>query len=299
MSARLQAWVKGHQVISYFVLAYAITWILVSPLVLSGLHLTQTQFSPDLHMLGALGPLVAAFIVTALVAGRTGAQHLLARITQLRAGKGWILFVVFNPLLLLVLSVIVLRLAGQPLPDWPAITAPFADMNWLIGVFIASAIYGIGEEPGWRGFALPRMQRRWNALAAASVLAVFWGLWHAAFFTYRYQLGVGDVVGFFLGLLAGSIILTSLYNSSQGSVLPVMLWHVCLNVAFSLGALISTTLNAAISVEVMVAAIVVIVLWKPQTLSPVAKRLVVDESESATAGQPEPRPLALTSAGKD
>ena len=298
MRATILAWVKRHQIVSFFILAYAITWILVSPLVLSGLQLTQAQFSPNLHMLGALGPLAAAFIVTFLVAGRRGVQRLLARMAQWRTGKGWIIFVVFNPLLLLGLSVIALRAAGQPLPDWSAITTPFADMNWLIGVLIASAIYGIGEEPGWRGFALPRMQRRWNALVAASVLAVFWGLWHAAFFTYRYQLSAVAVAGFFLGLLAGSIVLTSLYNCSHGSILPVMLWHVCLNVAFALGALISDTLSAAISIEIMVAAVVIVALWKPPTLSLEDKRLIGDESESAIE-QPEQRSMVSANTGKD
>jgi hypothetical protein len=73
---------KRHQIMTYFVLAYVITWILVSPLVLSGQRLTPAQFSPDLHMLGALGPLAAAFIVTILVAGRGGAQRLLARMAH-------------------------------------------------------------------------------------------------------------------------------------------------------------------------------------------------------------------------
>jgi hypothetical protein len=98
------------------------------------------------------------------------------------------------------------------------------------------------------------------------------------FFAYLYQLSVGGVVGFFFSLLAGSIVLTWLYNSTQGSVLTTTLFHVSLNVAIALGAVLSATLSALISVEVMVIAVVVVLIWKPATLSRRAKYTLSDDA---------------------
>ena len=233
---------------------------------------------PLWHALGALGPAVAAFCVTALVVGRPGVRQLLASMGCWRVGIGWLAIATFTPLLLLGGSVVLLLTLGQPMADSGAVASRFTDSDWLLGILVASALYGVFEEPGWRGFALPRLQRRWKALVASCVLAVFWGVWHAPFFAYRYQLSIGGMVGFFLSLLAGSIVLTWLYNSTQGSVLTTTLFHVSLNVAIALGAVLSATLSALISVEVMVIAVVVVLIWKPATLSRRAKYALSDDA---------------------
>ena len=91
---------------------------------------------------------------------------------------------------------------------------------------------GVGEELGWRGFALPRLQRTHSAITSTLLLAFCWAGWHlpAFFYVPSYMaLGVRILPGFFLGLLAGAIVLTWLYNSSGGSVLAVVLWHASFN----------------------------------------------------------------------
>lgn len=83
--------------------------------------------------------------------------------------------------------------------------------------------FGIGEETGWRGFALPRLQRGRSALSATIILWVFWALWHLPLFFYSYEASI--LPGFLIGLLAGAITLTWLYNSTSGTILLVALWH--------------------------------------------------------------------------
>jgi membrane protease YdiL (CAAX protease family) len=85
-----------------------------------------------------------------------------------------------------------------------------------------------GEETGWRGFALPLLQRRYGALAAALLITPIWALWHLPYFftvtTYRGFAPVG-YVGFVFGLACGSIVLTWLYNGTGGSILACAVWH--------------------------------------------------------------------------
>lgn len=118
-----------------------------------------------------------------------------------------------------------LRLSGGPWPDWEVLgRGRYADLAWVVGLLLSSVAYGFGEETGWRGFALPGLQRDRSALSATLILTAFWALWHAPFFFYRYEFGLGQIVGFFLGLLAGAIWLTCLYNATGGSVLMVAIW---------------------------------------------------------------------------
>jgi membrane protease YdiL (CAAX protease family) len=162
-------------------------------------------------MLGTLGPLVAALAaVSAVAGGRRGLAPFLCSLGRWRVGVVWGLVAVLGPFILFFLPPAALAPFGQPRPNLGAILAKFGEANWLVVSFLGSAIYGVGEEPGWRGFALPCLQARSSALLATCILAVLWAGWHAPFFFDRLQFGFGEVSGFFLGLLAGAIVLTCL-----------------------------------------------------------------------------------------
>jgi uncharacterized protein len=86
----------------------------------------------------------------------------------------------------------------------------------------------VGEETGWRGYALPQLQRRFSSLASSMILAVLWFAWHIPQFliiaTYR-DFAPMQYVGMLLGLICGAVVLTWLYNGSGGSILLVAVWH--------------------------------------------------------------------------
>ncbi len=281
MGASVRAWVRQHQLVVYFILAYLLTWVLVSPLALAGLRHTAPPVPEVWHALGALGPITAAFAVTAVALGRRGARQLVASMGRWRVGLRWLFVAVLSPFALFAISAVVARVAGQPGPDLGPLAARFGDAPWLLGAFLAAVVYGIGEEPGWRGFALPRLQKRWSALVAASLLTVLWAAWHIPFFAYRYHLDAISNVFFVLGLLAGSIFLTWLYNGAGGSVLMVMLWHMTWNMVNVMAAVVSDWIVALLTVEMIVAAAVIVLVWKPTTLAPAAKHTLDDELPAA------------------
>ena len=121
---------------------------------------------------------------------------------------------------------------------------------------------GCGEELGWRGFALPRLQRTHSAFISSLLLTTGWAGWHlpAFFYVPSYTaIGLRILPGFFLGLLAGAIVLTWRYNSSGRSVLAVALWHASFN--FVTGSPDAGGIVAAVTSSlVMVWAVVV--LWR-------------------------------------
>ena len=169
---------------------------------------------------------------------------------------------------LFALSALIVRLLGGTWPDFGRLG--FEDH--LGFSFLAGLLYGIGEEAGWRGFALPRLQSGRSALAATLILTVFWALWHTPFFFYRFEFGAVQVIGFFMGLLAGAIWLTCLYNATGGSILMVAAWHTTWNLVNQVAMVVSVEILTAMSVMVMILAISVVVVFGPATLSPRPKQ---------------------------
>jgi membrane protease YdiL (CAAX protease family) len=160
--------------LSGIVLACAISWVLVSPLVLEGLSLTGQLVPPSWHAFGALGPIASAFIVTALVDGRVGVRELLGRMGRWHVGRTWFLLALLSPFALFAISAAILVVLGSPLSGIISLgPKQLTSFGWIVGIF-----YGVGEEPGWRGFALPRLQKGCSALAATLILALFWFSWH-------------------------------------------------------------------------------------------------------------------------
>jgi membrane protease YdiL (CAAX protease family) len=131
-------------------------------------------------------------------------------------------------------------------------------------VFLAITVVGsLGEETGWRGYALPQLQRRFSPLTATLILAPLWFAWHAPQFfviqSYR-EFGPGDYVGMFLGLSSGAVVLTWLYNRSGASILLVIVWHGVYNFLGATQAAVTGPIAAIISTLIMVQGITLVLL---------------------------------------
>lgn len=235
----------------YAILAYAITWLGVSPLVAKGLGLYGGAVPEWWHDIGALGPIGAAFLTAWVTGGRQAVRAWAARLRRYRIGTAWWVVAVGSPWALLAVAAVVTRIvtgtwSGEG-PSGGALARP----SWWLGIVVVSAAYGLGEEPGWRGYLLPELMRRFSARSSTFLIAVIWSAWHVPFFTYRYDFaGPATVVGFFIAMLAGAAWLTFLYLSTNGSVLAVASWHAMWNVVNFVAAEMSDLavgiLNAAI-----------------------------------------------------
>jgi len=117
--------------------------------------------------------------------------------------------------------------------------------------------YGFGEEVGWRGFALPRIQARYTALPSALLLGLAWAGWHLPLFTFSEglsSLGVGGTIGWLMSILTGSVLMTWFFNSSAGSVLAVAIFHGVLDVFMTspVAPQIATVMGAILTVGTIV-----------------------------------------------
>ena len=234
--------IRRHPLGVFFALAYLISWLLWAPLWLPAL--TGAAVLPALpmqHALGGLGPLCAALLVAEIEGEGRGARDLLRRMVAWRGRLPWVAVGLLGPLAVLGIAMLSVRLAGgDPVPPgYLAASGTGTNPADLASTFAYNLLwFGFGEEAGWRGFALPRLQGRHSALAATLMLTVGWALWHLPLFLYRpeyVEMGPAGTAGWLLSLATGAVLLTWLYNGSRGSLLVVALFHASTNVAFTSG----------------------------------------------------------------
>jgi membrane protease YdiL (CAAX protease family) len=263
---------KRHSVVAYFVLAYAISWAIELPLVALAQGWLHIPVPPALHYLASFGPMLSALIVTTATEGRDGMRQLLAGILQWRVGLGWILVSTLSPIALFVVAAIVGYVSNRTWPDLALLgEVDYLPYLGILGAFILWLLtFGLGEEVGWRGFALPHLQQRHSALTATLMLGVAWALWHLPAFFYKdTYMAMGLVTGFpllLLSILAASIVFTWLYNGTRGSLLMVILFHALFDF-LSVSRAGGDSVAAIMSAGVMMWAILIVILFKSRLMA--------------------------------
>jgi len=250
--------IRRYPLIAFFVLAYALSWW---PSILYALDLLPQPIV-------GFGPFLAALVVLAITSGKTGIVGLLRRMVRWRVAPVWYAVALLLPIAITLGATVPNVLLGAQAPSsaelggWTSLFSTF---------FILLLIPGLGgawEEPGWRGYALPRLQVGRSALFASLFLWVGVAVWHLPLMI------VGEIpwseIVFILGFV---IIFNWVFNNANGSVLILMLMH-AMNNTFS-GSFIGPMFSGAYAVNQAwlyaalwcVVAIVVVVVYGPQHLS--------------------------------
>ena len=257
----LLANLRRHSVVSYFVIAFAVSWAIWIPMALARVRVIQASAWPS-QVPGLIGPIVAAFVMSAVVGGGAGVKDLVSRMGRWRVAGRWYL-VALSPLAFFAIAAMAMAGSGRGWPPLgelgkfsglPVVAAP---LMWLMLLVLAFA-----EETGWRGFAVPEMLKTRSFLATALVIGLLWALWHvpSVFLIEQYQqMGIAIVPMFLFGMVSGSIFLTWLYRASGGSVLLVALWHGSYNLVSGTAAA-HGLVAAVVTTAVMTWAIVIVVL---------------------------------------
>ncbi len=170
-------------------------------------------------LLGGFSPLVAAIVAARLESGPAGVRALFARLRVGPIGFAWYIVALGIFAAIYVAGTAVYRfLGGSDAGRW---LYPPESAQHVAALFMMPLV----EEPGWRGFALPRLQPRYGALGASLVLGVLWALWHTTMFILQGVTPLTFVVSIF-NIVCGSVIFSWLYNRTRGSLLIAVLAHV-------------------------------------------------------------------------
>ena len=218
-----------YDVILYIIITYTITWTILFPL--SYYYNTLDVFIRELwHSCGALGPAIAGLLVIYKQEKRLGLGKLKRSLFQY-AGIGLLLFSL-SPLIILILSIFFEYLFGFFDIYQFIQTNNLVNFSAFLIFIIPSLSYGIFEEIGWRGYLLPALQKKNDAFTSSIIVAIIWWLWHFPLFFYRYD--IFFAIFFMLPLMVfGSITFTFLYNQSNGSLILVIIFHVCYDLTTS------------------------------------------------------------------
>lgn len=208
-------WLKNHGLLAFFVLAYAIAWS-SWPLYAAGL-MPRVEFLP-------VAPLAAAVIVIALAEGRRGFRAWARRLVRWRVGWVWYAVALLLPALLVLVTGYINIALGASAPR-------LTDLSWsgLLTVFAVRLVNPmdgpLGEEPGFRGYALPLLQATRPPLHSAAILGVLVAFWHLPLILFNGLSPIGLPTTFIITFLyvwlfnrtGGSVLLTFLFHNSQGT----------------------------------------------------------------------------------
>lgn len=272
--SRAIPWNSG-QFVAWVLLLFSLTLLGALPLMLQGLNLNavspSTPYLP-IVMTGMLAtacaPTLAALLVAAFYPAGGGVRSISRQVRAWRIGLVWYAIALIGPIILLFAAEAFSAVRrGAPPSHW-MILPSFSGPGGLYFVIFGSLF---AEEPGWRGFAQPRLQTRYGALAASVVVGLLWSTWHLWYVILPGGLSnvTGtDAVATYVRLISTAIVYAWMYNSTNGSLLVAMLAHLGHNLAASI---IPTPgeggrQHLIIALTYLVVAIIVVLMTQQRTL---------------------------------
>jgi membrane protease YdiL (CAAX protease family) len=268
MITGLSQFVRRHSLAAFLVLSYGLTWALLMPLAIFR-DATAGPYTTLALLIGSNIPSAVAIALTAIGLGRGATRKLLRRLLIWRVGWRWYLLLLAPTALVIGTITLVAITRGGPTA---ALAMPLSNAIFFVA-FMTFPGSATGEELGWRGFALPRLQFRHTALIASLILGSLHGLWHLPLWLRGdadHRLSVYPA--FLIQAIGLAVIYTWLYNSTKGSVLLAVLFHTATNAPLTLVLLPLGIENWLLPFWLMagftvVAALIVVAVFGPTHLS--------------------------------
>lgn len=216
----------------YFILTYTITWAIWFP------YYAGISINPVFHLLGAYGPMTAAFILYFKEKGIKGCKIFLLNIFLFPKKIVYFFIALIAPFILFAIAVFLnhymnnAAISFEGLGKWKEISSLSTIAYFAISFFV----FGIGEEAGWRGIAIPELQKKFNAFTTSILFTFIWAIWHWPLFFYEnsgyYHMNFAAIIAWFFSLLVGSILLIWLFNASGGNILVCAIFHATIDIVF-------------------------------------------------------------------
>jgi membrane protease YdiL (CAAX protease family) len=214
--------------IVFFLIAYAVSWLFWSCAIL--LHLSvaprQSFLGRSLYFAGIQGPFLAG-IALSWARGRVeGVRSFLGRIVRPPFNPIWLFIAIaIVPLIMLASLDLAVALGRATIPH-PLLVRP--SMGWS-GLLVSQLLVMNGEEYGWRGYALPQMEKFGGTLGSSLLLGVLWSLWHVPLFYTTGSWQRGSIWAYVAMITATCVVQAAIFFRANQSVLPAMLFHGSLN----------------------------------------------------------------------
>ncbi len=235
---KLSNFIIRRPLLAFFILSYTFFWsFLVLVLIILGLLRLQPEALPAwalpiIVILGSWMPNLAAVTVTGVLSGREGIRQLLGKFFTYRIAVRWYLVALF-PFPLAFAAAGLYRLAGGATPGNMGLSVVF----WA-GLIILNLLQGAtGEEAGWRGFALPRLQETHGPVKASLILGLIWNFWHLPLWLLSGYSGLDlliHVLAFSVSIISLTFLITWISSKTPNSLIPIVITHFSFNASLNL-----------------------------------------------------------------
>jgi membrane protease YdiL (CAAX protease family) len=277
-----ESFIRKYPLLSFFLLAIGLTWVFMITDALGSYGILPFRLSLPLMVVMGYMPTLAAVIVAGKTQGKAGIRALFRKLSIVRVGVGWYLLAIFGLAVMYVGAILLYNQFSGLAPiqvlsnHIPAVSAPLELVPQIAVMFLIIGIVN-GEELGWRGFALPRLQTKYNALTSSLILGVIWSVFHLPLFFTLTGSSQNDwsFANFLISTIAVTILYTWMYNNTQGSVLLAYLFHAGANTwsqVFSIDHA-NQSFNWILTGSLVVAAVIVVAAAGTENLSRTMDRI--------------------------
>jgi len=266
MQSTVRRWITENLLVSFFLLAFGYTWLFQILMVLLS---PSNAGSLAFYIPSIYGPTIGAIALCLIMGGFQRLSEFLRRSLFWRVNVIWYLIALFGIAFILLLVRFTHGILFPTL-SIPPVQLPTPIFSLFSGFLTGLVLGPFAEELGWRGFALPLLQRKVNALTASLLLGVIWWAWHLPqllLSELQWAVGGMPIFLYLLMIVPGSILATWIFNNTNGSVLLTILFHGSLNFSMGLLAFNSPNFIVVLIAFLWVAAILVTIIFGPKYLS--------------------------------
>ncbi len=248
---------KNRELLFFFVLTYLFSWFFYSPLVLTNVGILDYSFPSYFTIIASFGPSVSAIILVAQKNGLLNTLSFLGRNLKPRVDIVWYILALMGPGVIGVSSVFLGSFIRGVAPDfrWSSGLVSFPIVFFFVFVFGGP----LGEEYGWRGYALPRLLEDHSMVYSSFILGLVWGIWHLPLFwisnTPQSEI---PLLGFLAQIIGTSFIYTWMYKKTGGSIMIMMVFHAAGN---SFGGLIPFLPLSQTSGSLTIFIVFLVLIW--------------------------------------
>jgi CAAX protease family protein len=279
--------IQKYPLAAFFLLVFGLTWSFMIVDALGSRGLLPFRLPIPLLIVMGYMPTLAAMIVTGLTKGKAGVRALFSKLTIARVGIKWYAFAIFGFGAMGILAILLSNLLGGS-PTSPILSEEMSHfpgpIAMVLNIVMLYLVLGLinGEELAWRGFALPRLQAKYNALTSSVILGAIWGLFHLPLFfttTGSSQAGA-SFLPFVYGTIILSILFTWVFNNTKGSVLLAYLFHAATNTwtrVFAIDHSVNPHVSQALTAITTLLAIIIVVTMGAENLSRKPVRIQEEE----------------------
>lgn len=283
---------------TFFALTLTITYSIGLPVAAASHGLLPINIPTSIGALIMWVPAFVAIVLSGLQSGRSGLRQLLGKLFYWRVGILWYLVALLTPAAIALSALGLHAILGGTLPRFPAPLpeefrqggAPTLAVYVLLPIFFV--LGSMGEEIGWRGYALPRLQVTYSALTASLLIGAVWAVWHLPLFLTSGATQSHIPMGWYLPYaLAVAILFTWLYNNTNGSLLIATLFHAAIQatsvfIPILPAAAGNEQLYVLSIIITVVAALLVVLIFGPGSLSHSRDRSTVAHRTGPWRGEP-------------